>query len=76
MRKVFIGGILFIGGMIGTAILVAVAGIVPADGWVTPPGRFVCTVLQNGTAFPLLISLLLFVGGFIILAKEYFKKEN
>mgnify|MGYP005769425785 FL=1 len=76
MRKVFIGSILFIGGMIGTAILVAVAGIVPADGWVTPPGRFVCTVLQNGTAFPLLISLLLLVGGFIILAKEYFKKEN
>ena len=75
MKKILIGGFLLLSGRIGTAILLAVSGLNPVSGWVTPPGRLLCTILENGTAVPLVCFLILSVIGFLILGAEYFKKD-
>ena len=75
MKKSLIGGFLTLSGTIGTAILLGVAGMNPASGWETPPGRFICTILENGTAFPLLGFLVILVAGLLVLGGEYFRKD-
>lgn len=74
MKKVFIGGFLTLSGMIGTVALIAAAGSSLTSAWVTPPGRLLTTILENGFSVPLLLSLILLILGFMILGKEYFQK--
>ena len=75
MKKSLIGGFLTLSGTMGTAILLGVAGMNPASGWTTPPGRFICTILENGTALPLLGFLVILAAGLLVLGVEYFRKD-
>lgn len=76
MKKLLIGGFLTLSGSTAASILTAAAVATPVSSWTTPPGRFVCTVLESGTAVPLLFFLLLLAAGLGILAKEYFRKPS
>lgn len=75
MKKILIGGFFTVSGMIGAMILIAVAIAIPTSAWVTPPGRLICTILENGAAVPLIVSLVLLAAGLFILTIEYFKKD-
>ncbi|WP_313529201.1 peptidase M50 [Anaerotignum sp.] len=74
MKKTIIGGFLFLGGVIGTSTILAVAAINPIDAWVTPPGRCICSILSSGLWLPAIIFLLTLVLGTVILGCEYKKK--
>lgn len=76
MKKTLIGGFLTLSGSTASAILTASAAMTPVNSWVTPPGRFVCTILESGTAIPLLFSLVLLAAGLLILGREYFQKPS
>ncbi len=75
MKKVIIGGILALCGTIGITVLCAVSAAVPISCWVTPPGRILCTILENGTAVPLLGFCILLAAGMVVLGTEYFKND-
>lgn len=74
MKKTVIGGFLALCGMIGSAAAVFAAGIAPADTWQTPPGRFISTLLQNGTDIFFALSVCVFMVGTGILAVEYIRE--
>ena len=80
MKKILTGGFLSLSGAIGSSILIAAAGIQPITAWSTPPGRFICTILDNRTAMPILFFLLLLVIGIILmvgsLIMETFSAKN
>lgn len=75
MRRTLIGGFLFLGGVIGVSIMFAVAAINPVDSWITPPGRYICTMLDRGLLFPAIIFLLVLILGAVILVCEYKNKQ-
>ena len=76
MKKILIGGFLTLSGATALAILTASAAMAPVSSWVTPPGRSACTILENGTAVPLLLSFLLLGTGLVILGREYVRKPS
>lgn len=76
MKRVLIGGFLSLLGTIwGLAVIVFVGNNL-VSGWSTPPGRFLTTVSETGMTFPLIFSVLFLALGLIIMAVEFFKKEN
>ncbi len=76
MKRVLIGGFLSLLGTIwGLAVLVFVGNNL-VSGWSTPPGRFLTTVSETGMTFPLIFAVLFLALGLIIMAVEFFKKEN
>lgn len=75
MKKVIIGGFLSLIGALGEmAVFITANNMV--SGWCTPPGRFLCTVLEIGMSPVLVCSSLILVTGLIILGIEYFRKED
>lgn len=76
MKRVLIGGFLSLLGTIwGLAVIVFVGNNL-VSGWSTPPGRFLTTVSETGMTFPLIFAVLFLGLGLIIMAVEFFKKEN
>lgn len=76
MKRVLIGGFLSLLGTIwGLAVIVFVGNNL-VSGWSTPPGRFLTTVSETGMTFPLIFAVLFLALGLIIMAVEFFKKEN
>lgn len=71
MKRILIGGFLLLSGTIGIAILLAVSLLNPVSAWVTPPGRLICTVFENGITIPLICFLILFLIGLVVLVVEF-----
>lgn len=73
MKKAIIGGFLFLGGVIGITAIFVAAAINPIDSWNTPPGRCICTMLDNGLWLPAIFFVLTLTLGAVIMGREYKK---
>ena len=76
MNKVFAGGYFALCGTMGSSVLLAVAAINPVSGWSTPPGRFLTTVLSNGTFVPLCLFAAMMVIGAGLLSASILEKNK
>lgn len=72
----FIGGVLSLISTIWLTTLSFAALTNLANSWVDPPGRFITTLIENGTILPVITFSALLILGLAILGFEYFKKEN
>ncbi|MDO4268593.1 MAG: peptidase M50 [Eubacteriales bacterium] len=61
------GGFLALSGVIGTVGMVMAAMQNPVTAWITPPGRMIMSILDNGVLIPTVIFLILFVYGLYVL---------
>ncbi len=74
MKKAIIGGFL---ALIGSLWAIAIGAYVQCNlvnSW--SGSRFWATVSESGVGFPFIASLIILALGVVILAVEYFKKEN
>lgn len=76
MKRTLIGGFLSLLGTIWILAVLVFVGNNLVSGWSTPPGRFLTTVAETGMTFPLILAILFLALGLIIMAVEFFKKEN
>ena len=53
-------GFLILSGTIGIVGIIIAAMISPATSWVTPPGRMIVSILDNGLLIPFILFLILF----------------
>ena len=52
MSKNIKGGFLTLGGIVGIVGMIIAAMQNPATAWVTPPGRMIVSILENGLLIP------------------------
>ena len=64
------GGFLTLGGVVGIVGMIIAAMQNPATAWVTPPGRMIVSILENGLLIPTVLFLVLFIYGLYILLTE------
>ena len=64
------GGFLTLSGVVGIVGMIIVAMQNPATEWVTPPGRMIVSILENGLLIPTVLFLVLFIYGLYILLTE------
>ena len=64
-------GFLILSGTIGIVGIIIAAMISPATSWVTPPGRMIVSILDNG----LLIPFILFLGYIYVTEKRKIKQK-
>lgn len=63
-------GFLILSGTIGIVGIIIAAMIAPATSWVTPPGRMIVSILDNGLLIPFILFLILFLWGIYMLLKK------
>ena len=76
MKRVMIGGFLSLIGSIWALAVMFAASNNLVSSWATPPGRFLTTVSQMGMIPIFVIAIFIVVFGLLILAIEFFKREN
>lgn len=76
MKRALIGGFLSLLGTIWGLAVIVFASNNLVSGWSTPPGRFMTTVLETGMSVPLGLAIVLLVSGLLIMAVEYFRRDN
>ena len=64
------GGFLTLSGVVGIVGMIIAAMQNPATAWVTPPGRMIVSILENGLLIPTVLFLVLFIYGLSILLTE------
>ena len=64
------GGFLTLSGVVGIVGMIIAAMQNPATAWVTPPGRMIISILENGLLIPTVLFLVLFIYGLYILLTE------
>ncbi len=57
------GGFLTLSGVVGIVGMIIAAMQNPATAWVTPPGRMIVSILENGLLIPTVLFLVLFIYG-------------
>ena len=76
MKRALIGGFISLLGTIwGLAIALAASNNLVSS-WTTPPGRFLTTVAEMGFVPLFAAAIILIVLGLVIMAIEYFKKDE
>lgn len=63
-------GFLILSGTIGIVGIIIAAMISPATSWVTPPGRMIVSILDNGLLIPFILFLILFFMGYIYVTEK------
>ena len=63
-------GSLTLSGVVGIVGMIIAAMQNPATAWVTPPGRMIVSILENGLLIPTVLFLVLFIYGLYILLTE------
>ena len=61
MNRNIKGGFLTLSGVVGIVGMIIVAMQNPSTSWVTPPGRMIVSILENGVLIPSVFFLVLFV---------------
>ena len=64
------GGFLTLSSVVGIVGMIIAAMQNPATAWVTPPGRMIVSILENGLLIPTVLFLVLFIYGLYILLTE------
>ena len=57
------GGFLTLSGVVGIVGMIIAAMQNPATAWVTPPGRMIVSILENGLLIPTVLFLVPFIYG-------------
>lgn len=70
MKRLIKGGFLTLSGTIGITGTMMVAMQTPANAWVTPPGRMIISILENGLFLPAILFLVLFVCGLFFILTD------
>lgn len=70
MNRNIKGGFLTISGVIGIVGMIMTAMQNLATAWVTPPGRMIISILENGLLTPTVLFIVLFVCGLYILLTD------
>lgn len=70
MKRVIKGGFLTLSGTIGITGTMMVAMQSPANAWVTPPGRMIISIFENGLSLPAILFLVLFVCGLFFILTD------
>lgn len=68
-------GFLILSGTIGIVGIIIAAMISPATSWVTPPGRMIVSILDNGLLIPFILFLILFLWGIYVTEKRKIKQK-
>ena len=76
MKKIFVGGFLSLIGSIWALAIIFLAGNNLITAWVTPPGRFLCTVDELGLIIVFALSIILVILGILIMTVELFRKDK
>ena len=64
------GGFLTLSGVVGIVGMIIATMQNPATAWVTPLGRMIVSILENGLLIPTVLFLVLFIYGLYILLTE------
>ena len=67
MNRLIKGGFLTLRGTVGVTGMIIVAMQHPASAWVTPPGRMIISIVENGMLVPAILFLILLVCGLYLL---------
>ncbi len=67
MNRIIKGGFLTLSGVVGIVGMIMVAMQSPSTEWVTPLGRMITSILENGVLIPSVIFLVIFGYGLYIL---------
>lgn len=70
MKRVLQGGFLTLSGVLGIVGMIIAAMQNPSTEWVTPPGRMVISILENGMLVSTILAIVLLVCGLYILLKK------
>ena len=70
MKRCIKGGFLVLGGVVGVVGMIIAAMQNPSVEWVTPSGRMIISILENGLLIPTVLFLVLIICGFYILLTE------
>lgn len=76
MKRAFIGGFLSLIGSIWALAILLLASNNLVSGWSTPPGRLLTTISELQMMPWFLISVAFILLGIVIMAIEYFRKDN
>lgn len=76
MKRALIGGFIsVIGSIWGLAVIIS-ANNYAINGWATPPGKLLTQITESNLVIWFGISIATVVLGIILMAIEYFKKDN
>lgn len=67
MNRLIKGGFLALRGAAGVTGMIMAAVQHPASAWVTPPGRMIISIVENGMLVPAILFLILLVCGLYLL---------
>ncbi len=67
MNRLIKGGFLTLSGVVGVTGMIMAAMQHPASAWVTPPGRMIISIVENGILVPAILFLILLVCGLYLL---------
>jgi len=76
MKRAFIGGFLSLIGSVWALGILLLASNNLVSGWTTPPGRFLTTISELQMMPWFVISVAFIILGIVIMAIEYFRKDN
>lgn len=76
MKRAIIGGFISIIGSIWALAVIISANNYSIDGWTTPPGKLLTQITESNLMIWFCISIATVVLGIILMAIEYFKKDN
>ena len=63
MNRLIKGGFLTLSGVVGVTGMIMAAVQHPASAWITPPGRMIISIVENGILVPAILFLILLVCG-------------
>ena len=70
MNRLIKGGFLTLSGVVGVTGVIMAAMQHPASAWVTPPGRMIISIVENGILVPAILFLILLVCGLYLLLND------
>ncbi len=76
MKRAIIGGFISLIGSIWTLAVIISANNYAIDGWTTPPGKLLTQISESNLTLWFAISIVFVVLGIILMAVEYFKKNE
>ena len=76
LKRAIIGGFISLIGSIWTLAVIISANNYSINGWSTPPGKLLTQITESNLTVWFGISIAMVALGIVLMAIEYFKKDN
>ena len=76
LKRAIIGGFISLIGSIWTLAVIISANNYSINGWSTPPGKLLTQIAESNLTVWFGISIAMVALGIVLMAIEYFKKDN